>query len=166
MVRIGEVDGHAGLLFEAFPVTEFGAVIERESLAFLLWNASEMLKRQRGKELCVHPGKQESDEIAGSSVNKRSDTHAFVPTHEGVALEIADFATPLDNSWSFIDTPFFPFFSGCFSDPRASPSAVPAFLRSKVLLQMRRSFIDISIDGACGDGSSFSLEKAKERMAD
>jgi len=159
VIWICKIYGHSGFLFETFPVTKLSAIVESDSLSFLLWDMSEVFERKRGEKFSVHFGKKKGDQISASAVDKRNDAHPFVPPHERVTLKVSESSPSLDDVRPLINTPFLPLFSFFFSCLGAPSSSVLAFLRSQILLQMRSAFFDVSVDGAWSN-RLFSLGKS------
>ncbi len=128
MIRICEIYGHARLLFEPFPIGELRAIVQGESLPFLLLDMSECFDGTLREELRIHFRKQERNQISSLSIDERCDAHPLVSSHQSVALEIADPSSTLDNLWSLIDASFLSLFTLFFSLLGTMLSAILSFL--------------------------------------
>lgn len=69
MVRVCKVHRHPALLLETLPVGKLRTVVERERLALLLWNTTEVFERKRREEFRSHLRKEEGNEISAPAVD-------------------------------------------------------------------------------------------------
>ena len=162
MVRVCEVHRHAALLFQVLPVAELGAVVEREGLSLCFWDATEALERERREELRPHLGQEESDQVPAPAVDERDDAHAFVATHDRIALPVADPGASFHDRRPLVDAALLCLLPGFLADLCTAPASVCSFLASQESLQVRRALVEVPVYGACRKHPSFGGKRTAD----